>query len=129
MDTSAAKIYDAMGYGALDATQTPALIGAAGKRDAAADREDRQPRAPQSGRGGRAGAAGRPLAPVPATWRRWWRSAPRPAVRRRWRRCSAVAARVCGSIVIVQHIDAAFRARHGAMAAAAVACGCAWPRR
>ena len=36
MDTSAAKIYEALGYGALDATQTPALIGAAGKRDAAA---------------------------------------------------------------------------------------------
>lgn len=36
MDTGAAKIYEAMGYGALDATQTPALIGAAGKRDAAA---------------------------------------------------------------------------------------------
>jgi two-component system response regulator WspF len=36
MDTSAAKIYEALGHGALDATQTPALIGAAGKRDAAA---------------------------------------------------------------------------------------------
>ncbi|ALU90204.1 protein-glutamate methylesterase protein [Herbaspirillum rubrisubalbicans M1] len=36
MDTSVAKIYEAMGHGALDATQTPALIGAAGKRDAAA---------------------------------------------------------------------------------------------
>jgi two-component system chemotaxis response regulator CheB/two-component system response regulator WspF len=36
MDTSAAKIYEAMGHGALDATQTPALIGVAGKRDAAA---------------------------------------------------------------------------------------------
>lgn len=36
MDTSAAKIYEALGYGALDATQTPALIGAAGRRDAAA---------------------------------------------------------------------------------------------
>lgn len=36
MDTSAGKIYEALGHGALDATQTPALIGAAGKRDAAA---------------------------------------------------------------------------------------------
>lgn len=36
MGTSANKIYEALGYGALDATQTPALIGAAGKRDAAA---------------------------------------------------------------------------------------------
>ncbi|NUU02919.1 chemotaxis response regulator protein-glutamate methylesterase [Herbaspirillum robiniae] len=36
MGTSAGKIYEAMGHGALDATQTPALIGAAGKRDAAA---------------------------------------------------------------------------------------------
>lgn len=36
MGTSTAKIYEALGHGALDATQTPALIGAAGKRDAAA---------------------------------------------------------------------------------------------
>ncbi|MBP0599661.1 chemotaxis response regulator protein-glutamate methylesterase [Herbaspirillum sp. LeCh32-8] len=36
MGTSAGKIYEALGCGALDATQTPALIGAAGKRDAAA---------------------------------------------------------------------------------------------
>jgi two-component system chemotaxis response regulator CheB/two-component system response regulator WspF len=36
MGTSAGKIYEALGHGALDATQTPALIGAAGKRDAAA---------------------------------------------------------------------------------------------
>ncbi|BEV16350.1 chemotaxis response regulator protein-glutamate methylesterase [Herbaspirillum sp. DW155] len=36
MDTSAGMIYEAMGHGALDATQTPALIGAAGRRDAAA---------------------------------------------------------------------------------------------
>lgn len=36
MGTSAAKIYEALGHGALDATQTPALIGAAGRRDAAA---------------------------------------------------------------------------------------------
>ncbi|MFJ3046341.1 chemotaxis response regulator protein-glutamate methylesterase [Herbaspirillum chlorophenolicum] len=36
MGGSAAKIYEALGHGALDATQTPALTGAAGKRDAAA---------------------------------------------------------------------------------------------
>lgn len=36
MGTSTDKIYEALGYGALDATQTPALIGAAGKRDAEA---------------------------------------------------------------------------------------------
>jgi len=36
MGTSTAKIYEALGHGALDAAQTPALIGAAGKRDDAA---------------------------------------------------------------------------------------------
>ncbi|EJN03557.1 response regulator, partial [Herbaspirillum sp. YR522] len=36
MGTSTAKIYEALGHGALDATQTPALIGASAKRDAAA---------------------------------------------------------------------------------------------
>jgi len=36
MGGSAARIYEALGHGALDATQTPALTGAAGKRDIAA---------------------------------------------------------------------------------------------
>lgn len=116
MDTSADKIYEAMGHGALDATQTPALIGAAGKRDAAAliEKIDNLGRlAPEMV--SLPVRAGRPEAMAPA----------QPADRESLPPLVAVGASAggpaalatllraipqgfAGAMVIVQHIDAAF---------------------
>jgi len=116
MDTSADKIYEAMGYGALDATQTPALIGAAGKRDAAAliEKIDNLGRlSPEMVsppvRGGRAEtlAPAQPahvgsLPPLVAVGA----SAGGPAALATL--LKAIPQGFAGAMVIVQHIDAAF---------------------
>ncbi|ADJ64505.1 chemotaxis response regulator protein-glutamate methylesterase [Herbaspirillum seropedicae] len=116
MDTSADKIYEAMGYGALDATQTPALIGAAGKRDAAAliEKIDNLGRlSPEMVsppvRGGRAEtlAPAQParadsLPPLVAVGA----SAGGPAALATL--LKAIPQGFAGAVVIVQHIDAAF---------------------
>jgi two-component system chemotaxis response regulator CheB/two-component system response regulator WspF len=111
MDSSASKLYDAMGYGALDATQTPALVGAAGRRDAAAliEKIDNlglllpelvatgaRPAAPSA----RASAA--ELAPLVAVGA----SAGGPAALATILR--QIPAGFAAATVIVQHIDAAF---------------------
>ncbi len=112
MDSSASKLYDAMGYGALDATQTPALVGAAGRRDAAAliEKIDNlglllpelvataaRPVAAPAG-----GAAATELAPLVAVGA----SAGGPAALSTILR--QMPAGFAGAMVIVQHIDAAF---------------------
>lgn len=111
MDSSAAKLYEAMGHGALDATQTPALVGPAGKRDAQAliDKIDNLGLLlPElSAAAGRAPAPRAALAPTDL--------APLVAVGASAGGPSALAtilkqisAGFAGAIVIVQHIDAAF---------------------
>ncbi len=111
MDSSASKLYDAMGYGALDATQTPALVGAAGRRDAAAliEKIDNlglllpelaatgaRPAAPS------ARASASELAPLVAVGA----SAGGPAALATI--LQQIPAGFAGAMVIVQHIDAAF---------------------
>jgi two-component system chemotaxis response regulator CheB/two-component system response regulator WspF len=112
MGTSAGKIYEAMGHGALDATQTPALVGVAGKRDAAAliekiDMLGRLPPEaapapvwPRAALGtARSHDGGVPLVAVGA-------SAGGPSALSLM--LGAIAPDFAAAIVIVQHIDAAF---------------------
>ena len=92
------KVYQAMGYGALDAIDTPTL-GPRGEIGGAAmllhkieliGRLVGKPDAAGAGAGGRGSvAAGRRTAGRAGRWTPWSSWAPRPAARRRWPRSSA----------------------------------------
>ena len=116
------KVYQAMGYGALDAIDTPTLgprgeISGGGDAPAQ-DRADRPPgrqagkARPGSGADGRSilghrGVGDRRRAVAAAT--RWSSWGPRPAARRRWPAIlGRLPARLEAGVIIVQHVDAAF---------------------
>jgi two-component system, chemotaxis family, response regulator WspF len=107
------RVFEAMGHGALDVVDTPALGGrqSQGSGGAPVAQDPQYWLADRPAK--RAGGCG----PKPRVQRgsgkrqSWWRSALRRAARRRWKPCSrACPGNFGAAIVLVQHVDQVFAA-------------------
>ena len=126
------RVFEAMGHGALDAVDTPAL----GRGDRARRprrcwrRSTRSRRLVGDSRSRPFGAYRRRLAPTLPRSVGWSPSAPRPAARRRWRRCSAGCRGLSRGDRDRAACGRAVRRRHGGLAEpAARRCPCASPTK